>query len=77
MPVAAVREARGIPGTSVKTAYLCRDKPAMKEALRDAGIPCAQSARAESPQDARAFRRRGRLPRDHQTTGRCRRSGNL
>jgi len=55
MPVAAVREARGIPGTSVKTAYLCRDKPAMKEALRDAGIPCAQSARAESPQDARAF----------------------
>ena len=55
MPVAAVREARGIPGTSVKTAYLCRDKPAMKEALRQAGISCAQSTRAESPQDARDF----------------------
>ncbi|MGB5719750.1 MAG: hypothetical protein WBM34_03585, partial [Woeseiaceae bacterium] len=31
MPAAAVREATGIPGTSTKTAYLCRDKPAMKE----------------------------------------------
>jgi len=55
MPVAAVREARRIPGTTVKTAYLCRDKPAMKEALRAAGIPCAQSTRAESPSDARDF----------------------
>ncbi len=55
MPVAAVREARRIPGTTVKTAYLCRDKPAMKDALRAAGIPCAQSTRAESPADARDF----------------------
>ncbi|MBT8061345.1 MAG: ATP-grasp domain-containing protein [Gammaproteobacteria bacterium] len=55
MPVAKVREACGIPGTSVHTAYLCRDKPAMKEALRKAGISCAQSTRAESPADARAF----------------------
>lgn len=55
MATAAVREASGIPGTSTKTAYLCRDKPAMKEALRRAGIPCAQSTRAESPQDARDF----------------------
>ncbi|MGA9574937.1 MAG: hypothetical protein WBS20_13435, partial [Lysobacterales bacterium] len=31
MAAARVREATGIPGTSVKTAYLCRDKPAMKE----------------------------------------------
>lgn len=54
-PVATVREACGIPGTSVQTAYLCRDKPAMKEALRNAGIPCAQSTRAESAQDARDF----------------------
>ena len=52
---AAVREQTGIPGTSVRTAYLCRDKPAMKQALREAGIPCAMSARAESPQDARDF----------------------
>ena len=55
MAAAAVREAAGIPGTSVRTAYLCRDKPAMKEVLRDAGIPCAQSTRANTPEDARAF----------------------
>lgn len=55
MAAARVREATGIPGTSVHTAFLCRDKPAMKEALRKAGISCAQSTRAESPQDARDF----------------------
>ncbi len=55
MAAATVREAARIPGTSVKTAFLCRDKPAMKEALRDAGIPCAQSTRAKTPQDARDF----------------------
>ena len=43
LPVAKVREACGIPGTSVRTAFLCRDKPAMKEALREAGVPTAQS----------------------------------
>lgn len=52
---AEVRETTGIPGTSVRTAFLCRDKPAMKEVLRKAGISCAQSTRAESPQDARDF----------------------
>ncbi len=55
MAAAAVREATGIPGTSVRTAYLCRDKPAMKEALREAGVPCAQSTRARNPQEARDF----------------------
>lgn len=55
MAAAHVREATGIPGTSVKTAYLCRDKPAMKEVLRNAGVPCAQSTRAESAEDARNF----------------------
>ena len=55
MAAARVREATGIPGTSVRTAYLCRDKPAMKEVLREAGIPCAQSTRANDPEDARAF----------------------
>ena len=35
MPAAAqVRENCTIPGTSVRTAWLCRDKPSMKEALR-------------------------------------------
>jgi len=55
MAAARVREAAGIPGTSVRTAYLCRDKPAMKDALRKAGIPCAQSTRAQEPDDAREF----------------------
>lgn len=45
---AYVREACGIPGTSVRTAHLCRDKVAMKEVLRQAGIPCAQSTGADS-----------------------------
>lgn len=55
MPVAHVREATSIPGTSTKTAYLCRDKPAMKEALREAGIPCAQSMGATTAQEAKDF----------------------
>jgi carbamoylphosphate synthase large subunit len=62
LPVAKVREACGIPGTSVKTAWLCRDKPAMKEALRQAGIPCAQSTAASSPEEAREFARRVGYP---------------
>jgi carbamoylphosphate synthase large subunit len=53
LPTARVREASGIPGTSVRTAWLCRDKPAMKQALREAGVPCAQSTSAD---DARAVR---------------------
>lgn len=43
MPVARVREACDIPGVSVKTSFLCRDKPAMKQVLREADVPCAQS----------------------------------
>ena len=43
MAAAQVREARGIPGTSVRTTWLCRDKPSMKEALRQAGVPTAAS----------------------------------
>ncbi len=53
--IANVRQACGIPGTTPKTAYLCRDKPAMKEALRAADIPCAMSTRASSEQDVRDF----------------------
>lgn len=43
LPIAHVRKACAIPGISPQTAWLCRDKPAMKELLRQAGIPCAQS----------------------------------
>ncbi len=62
MPVAKVREACKIPGTSVKTAFLCRDKPAMKQALREAGVPCAQSTGANSEQQVRAFAKQVGLP---------------
>jgi len=55
LPAARVREARGIPGTSVRTAFLCRDKPAMKQALREAGVACAQSCGVTSVAEARAF----------------------
>lgn len=54
---AAVRERCGIPGTSVRTAYLCRDKPAMKEALRGAGVPTAQSDGADNADRLRTFAR--------------------
>ncbi len=62
LATARVREACNIPGTSVKTAWLCRDKPAMKEALRAAGIPCAQSTGANSPDEVRDFVDRIGLP---------------
>jgi carbamoylphosphate synthase large subunit len=55
MAAAYAREACGIPGTSVRTAYLCRDKPAMKEALREVGIRTAQSTGATSSAEVRAF----------------------
>ena len=55
MSTAQVREACGIPGTSVRTAYLCRDKPTMKEVLREAGVPCAQSTAASSAAEVYDF----------------------
>jgi hypothetical protein len=55
LPVAHVRERTGIPGISARTAYLCRDKVAMKEVLRRAGVPTAASAGIASPAEARAF----------------------
>lgn len=62
MPTAQVREAAGIPGTSVRTAYLCRDKPAMKAALRAGGVPCAASDAVASIAEARAFAERVGYP---------------
>jgi phosphoribosylaminoimidazole carboxylase (NCAIR synthetase) len=54
---AAVRERCGVAGISVQTAWLCRDKPAMKEVLRKAGVPCAQSTGADNPDELWAFAR--------------------
>jgi hypothetical protein len=62
MPTAHVREKAGIPGTSARTAYLCRDKPAMKAALRAAGVPCAASDAVTSLDEARAFAERVGYP---------------
>jgi phosphoribosylaminoimidazole carboxylase (NCAIR synthetase) len=55
MAAAQVREACTIPGTSVRTAWLCRDKPSMKETLRAAGVPTAASAAVDSAAQAHAF----------------------
>ncbi|HUR27357.1 MAG TPA: ATPase, partial [Planctomycetota bacterium] len=55
MPTAHVREKAGIPGTSTRTAFLCRDKPAMKEVLRAGGVSCAESTGAASAAEVRAF----------------------
>ena len=55
MAAAQVREARHIPGTSVRTTWLCRDKPSMKEVLRAAGVPTAASAAVHSVDEAVQF----------------------
>jgi len=55
LPAAHVREACGIAGTSSRTAFLCRDKPAMKEVLRAGGIACAQSLGSDSRDEIRDF----------------------
>ena len=55
LPAARVREACTIPGISARTAYLCRDKVAMKEVLRQAGVPCAASAAVASVEEGREF----------------------
>jgi formate-dependent phosphoribosylglycinamide formyltransferase (GAR transformylase) len=62
MPIAKVREVAGIPGTSVRTAFLCRDKPAMKDVLRKGGIPCAESTGASSVAEVAAFAERVGFP---------------
>jgi carbamoylphosphate synthase large subunit len=55
LPAAQVREACSIPGTSVRTTWLCRDKPTMKQVLREAGVPTAASAAVHDAAEAHAF----------------------
>ncbi len=62
MAAAQVREACTIPGTSVRTAWLCRDKPSMKAALRAAGVPTAASAAVDSAAEAHEFARQVGFP---------------
>ena len=59
---AHVRSVLGIPGTSVATAILSRDKAAMKERLRSRDLPCAASERVETAASARAFAEREGFP---------------
>ena len=74
MAAAQVREACTIPGTSVRTAWLCRDKPSMKEALREAGVPTAASAAVDIAAEVRDFAERVGLPADPQAAQRRRRA---
>jgi formate-dependent phosphoribosylglycinamide formyltransferase (GAR transformylase) len=62
MAAAQVREACTIPGTSVRTAWLCRDKPSMKEVLREAGVPTAASAGVSTSAEAFEFAERVGYP---------------
>jgi formate-dependent phosphoribosylglycinamide formyltransferase (GAR transformylase) len=55
LAAAQVRENCTIPGTSVRTAWLCRDKPSMKETLRAAGVPTAASTAADNAETVQAF----------------------
>ena len=55
LTAAKVRENCTIPGTSVRTAWLCRDKPSMKEALRAAGVPTAASAAVQTAAEVYEF----------------------
>ena len=75
MAAAQVREACTIPGTSVRTAWLCRDKPSMKEALRAAGVPTAASAAVGQRGRGAGVRRAGGVPADPQAAQRRGRVG--
>ena len=57
LAAARVRENCTIPGTSVRTAWLCRDKPSMKEVLRAAGVPTAASRAADTAGEVWSFAR--------------------
>jgi biotin carboxylase len=59
---ASLREALGVPGLSLATARLCRDKVAMKQFLRQHEIPCAQSGAVGTSADAHAFAERWGYP---------------
>ena len=62
MVAAQVREACGIPGTSVRTTWLCRDKPSMKEALRAAGVRTATTIGADNAEQVWEFARQVGYP---------------
>lgn len=56
--IAEAREALGVRGLSVETTRHFRDKAAMKDVLRAAGVPCARHALVGSVEEALAAARR-------------------
>jgi formate-dependent phosphoribosylglycinamide formyltransferase (GAR transformylase) len=52
---AEVRELCRIPGLSADTTLKCRDKPLMKQVLREAGVPCARSGGVSNPAEVKEF----------------------
>jgi len=62
LAVAHVRERCTIPGTSSRTAWLCRDKPSMKHVLAEAGIPTAQSIGSGAIDEIQDFAQRVGFP---------------
>lgn len=62
LPTARVREICTIPGLSVHTSNLCRDKPLMKTTLREANIPCAQTLGSGDWQEIDEFANRVGFP---------------
>jgi hypothetical protein len=62
VPAAHARGVLGLPGLTLAQAVLCRDKAAMKDALRAHDIPCAASASAVSREEALAFAEREQYP---------------
>jgi hypothetical protein len=61
-PAAKVRSELGLPGLTMEQARLCRDKAAMKDALRAKDIPCAASTSAEDAATVHAFAEREGYP---------------
>jgi hypothetical protein len=57
VPLAEVRERRGIAGMRPEAARNFRDKARMKSLLREAGLPCARHRLVTQPADATAFAR--------------------
>ena len=57
VPLAEVREGRGIAGMGAEAARNFRDKARMKSLLREAGLPCARHRLATGQADAMEFAR--------------------
>lgn len=55
VPLAYAREALGLPGMDVETAFNVRDKSRMKQVLSAAGVPCARHQLVTDPAEALAF----------------------